>query len=136
MFCVFPYNAFLLFYVQLTRPAQLVSVQGEKAKGPGFDPQVPIFANVIFFYIIRYTCVQRDHHMPSSFNQQISSKLDPRAILGRSMMHSSQANAQDLESQHGPRIFGLKSQINTPLFATNIRPISLFFFSISLFNSF
>ena len=38
---VLSYNVCLLLFVQLTWPAQLVSVMCDNAQGPGFDPQVP-----------------------------------------------------------------------------------------------
>ena len=50
-------------------------------------------------------------------------------------MHPSQANAQDLESQRGPRIIGLKIFIDTPSIATKPGPslFSFIFFSFIYF---
>ena len=48
-FIVLSYNIILSLVIQITWPAQMVNMQRDNAKGPGFDSQVPNFA---FYYFV------------------------------------------------------------------------------------
>ena len=101
LFCFFQYNHCLLSFVQQNALAQLVTRCLEKPKSLGSIPRSPYLFNIIFFYMIRCSCVQQVHHMPSAPSHQIINKADPMPSPWRSIIGLVKLVVLDLESQRG-----------------------------------
>ena len=109
----------------------------EIAKGPGFDPQVPIFVNIIFFYIIRYTCIQGDHYTPSMSSQPDLLQAKSNTYHMEVYHRPSQAcNMGSGKSTWAKEFWAQKMQLTPPLLLKAPGPSPFFLYFSFYFNSF